>query len=49
MLAGGFGMLAMNVKRAVSEYSTVPNLLAFGELAPRYHANVVRVTLRYRF
>jgi len=29
--------------------ATVPNLLAFGELAPRYHANVVRIVARYRF
>jgi predicted porin len=28
---------------------TVPNLLAFGELAPRYHVNVFRVALRHRF
>ena len=29
--------------------ASVPNLLAFGEQAPRYHVNVLRVMLRYRF
>ncbi len=29
--------------------ATVPNLLAFGEQAPRYSVNVLRVALRYRF
>ena len=29
--------------------ATVPNLLAFGNPAPRYDQNVVRVSLRYRF
>lgn len=29
--------------------ATVPNLLAFGQQAPRYHVNVLRVALRYRF
>ena len=29
--------------------ASVPNLLAFGEQPPRYHVNVVRVTLRYRW
>ena len=28
---------------------TLPDLLAFGEQAPRYNVNVVRVALRYRF
>jgi len=28
---------------------TVPNLLAFGEQPPRYHVNVVRLVLRYRW
>jgi MtrB/PioB family decaheme-associated outer membrane protein len=29
--------------------ATVPNLLAFGEQAPRYNVHVVRVALRYRW
>jgi opacity protein-like surface antigen len=29
--------------------ATVPNLLALGELPPRYHVHVIRVGLRYRF
>jgi MtrB/PioB family decaheme-associated outer membrane protein len=29
--------------------ATLPDLLAFGEQAPRYNVNVVRVALRYRF
>ena len=28
---------------------TVYNLLAFGNQSPRYHQNVVRVSMRYRF
>ncbi len=29
--------------------ATISNLLAFGEQVPRYHANVVRLGVRYRF
>jgi MtrB/PioB family decaheme-associated outer membrane protein len=29
--------------------NTVPNLLALGEQAPKYHVNVLRVAVRYRF
>ena len=28
---------------------TIPNILAFGEQPPRYHVNVVRLAVRYRF
>jgi hypothetical protein len=28
---------------------TIPNVLTFGELPPRYSVNFVRVSLRYKF
>jgi len=29
--------------------STIPNVLTFGEQAPRYHVHVIRVSVRYKF
>jgi hypothetical protein len=29
--------------------STIPNVLTLGEQAPRYHVNVFRLAMRYKF